>query len=362
MDADKRAAYETLYECLVTLAATMAPFTPYQSEAIYRNLVVKGLAGARHAARRERSPHVVPGAERGAHRQGALAHASRAVRDVVSLGLQVRTQGKLKVRQPLSVAKVILADPQLADRLAPYVDMMKDELNVLAVEIVTKGADEYVDVPREAELPDARPEGHGRAGAAAEEDMAAMSPADAQALVASVLANGKATVDGIEIEQADLEVAFDAKEGYAAAGERIGVVVLDTRLDDALRDLGYLRELLNRVQTARKEMRARLRRSHPREARRQRTRHANCKRTRGDDQERVSRGRARVGAPRCIERGAVARGRRRRRQGGDSGSRRRDRLCQERSLTPTPQSPDVATFGRAIGPIARDLFACVWYT
>jgi isoleucyl-tRNA synthetase len=81
-----------------------------------------------------------------------------------------------------------------------------------------------------------------------------MAPADAQALVASVLANGKATVDGIEIEQADLEVAFDAKEGYAAAGDRIGVVVLDTRLDDALRDLGYLRELLNRVQTARKEI------------------------------------------------------------------------------------------------------------
>jgi isoleucyl-tRNA synthetase len=84
--------------------------------------------------------------------------------------------------------------------------------------------------------------------------MTGMSPADAQALVASVLANGKATVDGIEIEQADVEVAFDAKEGYAAAGERIGVVVLDTRLDDGLRDLGYLRELLNRVQTARKEL------------------------------------------------------------------------------------------------------------
>src|SRR5262249_11338763 len=44
------------------------------------------------------------------------------------------------------------------------------------------------------------------------------------------------------------------KEGYAAAGDRVGVVVLDTRLDDALRDLGYLRELLSRIQTARKEM------------------------------------------------------------------------------------------------------------
>ena len=81
-----------------------------------------------------------------------------------------------------------------------------------------------------------------------------MPPAEAQALVATLLANGKATVHGVDVDREDVEVAFDAKEGYAAAGDRVGVVVLDTRLDDALRDLGYLRELLNRIQTARKDM------------------------------------------------------------------------------------------------------------
>jgi len=251
MDADKRAAYETLYECLVTLAATMAPFTPYQSEAIYRNLVGKGLAGTNRAE----SVHLTSFPEPNvALIDKTLSHTLTAVRDVVSLGLQVRTQGKLKVRQPLSVAKVILADPQLAERLAPYVDMMKDELNVLAVELVTKGADEYVTYRVKPNFRTLGQKGMGAQAQQLKKYMASMSPADAQALVASVLANGKATVDGIEIEQVDLEVAFDAKEGYAAAGERIGVVVLDTRLDDGLRDLGYLRELLNRVQTARKEM------------------------------------------------------------------------------------------------------------
>jgi len=183
-----------------------------------------------------------------------LSSTLKAVRDVVSLGLQVRTQGKLKVRQPLSVAKVILADTQLADRLAPYVDMMKDELNVLAVEIVTKGADEYVTYRVKPNFRTLGQKGMGAQAQQLKKFMAGMSAVDAQQLVADVLANGKATVDLIEIEQADLEVAFDAKEGYAAAGERIGVVVLDTRLNDELRDLGYLRELLNRVQTARKEM------------------------------------------------------------------------------------------------------------
>ena len=254
MDADKRAAYETLYECLVTLAATMAPFTPYQSEAIYRNLVVKG-RGPETGTPRAESVHLTSFPEPNVSLiDKALSHTLTAVRDVVSLGLQVRTQGKLKVRQPLSVAKVILADPQLADRLTPYVDMMKDELNVLAVEIVTKGADEYVTYRVKPNFRTLGQKGMGAQAQQLKKHMTGMSPADAQALVASVLANGKATVDGIEIEQADLEVAFDAKEGYAAAGERIGVVVLDTRLDDTLRDLGYLRELLNRVQTARKEL------------------------------------------------------------------------------------------------------------
>ena len=254
MDADKRAAYETLYESLVTLAGVMAPFTPYQSDAMYRNLVVKG-AGAGKAAAGSESVHLTAFPEANAALvDKTLSSTLKAVRDVVSLGLQVRTQGKLKVRQPLSVAKVILADTQLADRLAPYVDMMKDELNVLAVEIVTKGADEYVTYRVKPNFRTLGQKGMGAQAQQLKKFMAGMSAVDAQQLVAEVLANGKATVDLIEIEQADLEVAFDAKEGYAAAGERIGVVVLDTRLNDELRDLGYLREMLSRVQTARKEM------------------------------------------------------------------------------------------------------------
>jgi isoleucyl-tRNA synthetase len=249
-DADKRAAYETLYEALTTLAGVMAPFTPYQSEAIYRNLVVKG----KQAAGAE-SVHLTTFPEANlALVDRQLSQTLEAVRDVVSLGLQVRTHGKLKVRQPLSVAKIILADPKLADRLAPYREMMKNELNVLAVEIVTEGADEYVTYRVKPNFRTLGQKGMGAQAQQLKKFMTGMSAADAQALVASVLASGGATVDGVAIEQADLEVAFDAKEGYAAAGERIGVVVLDTRLNDELRDLGYLRELQNRIQTARKEI------------------------------------------------------------------------------------------------------------
>jgi len=252
IDDDKRAAYETLYECLVTLAGVMAPFTPYMAEGIYRNLVVRGMAGGSEVAE---SVHLTsfPSADATLIDQG-LSQTIRAVRDLVSLGLQVRTQAKLKVRQPLSVAKLVLADPKLADRLAPYVDMMKDELNVLAVELVTEGAAEYVSYRVKPNFRTLGQKGMGKEAQELKKAMTAMSPAEAEALVAKVLADGKAVVSGYPIDREDLEVAFEAREGYAAAGERIGVVVLDTRLDDHLRDLGYLRELLNRVQTARKEM------------------------------------------------------------------------------------------------------------
>ena len=59
---------------------------------------------------------------------------------------------------------------------------------------------------------------------------------------------------GVELSADDVEVSCEAHEGFAAAGDRVGVVVLDTRLTDELRDLGFVRELLNRVQAARKDM------------------------------------------------------------------------------------------------------------
>ncbi len=249
LGADKRAAYETLWECLVTLAQVMAPFTPYLSDSIWRNLAVKG------AGRDEQSVHLTswptPNAALVDH---ALSRTIKTVRDLVSLGLQVRTQAKLKVRQPLSVAKLILADATLADRLSAYVPMIKDELNVLNVEVLVSDADQYVTYKVKPNFRTLGQKGMGKQAQDLKKSMGTMPPADAQALVATLLADGKANVHGVDVDREDVEVAFDAKEGYAAAGDRVGVVVLDTRLDDALRDLGYLRELLNRIQTARKEM------------------------------------------------------------------------------------------------------------
>jgi isoleucyl-tRNA synthetase len=62
------------------------------------------------------------------------------------------------------------------------------------------------------------------------------------------------TLDGVALQRPDVDIEFVAREGFAAAGDRVGVVVLDTRIDQPLRDLGLLRELQNRIQAIRKEM------------------------------------------------------------------------------------------------------------
>ena len=250
LGADKRAAYETLWTVLTTLARVMAPFTPYMSDSIWRNLAVKGIGGDT-----PESVHLTSWPEVDASLiDKGLSHIITTVRDLVSLGLQVRTQAKLKVRQPLSMARLILADATLADRLTPYLPMVADELNVLQAVVLVSDADQYVSYKVKPNFRTLGQKGMGKQAQDLKKSMGGMPPAEAQALVAKLLADGKADVHGVSVEREDVEVAFDAKEGYAAAGDRVGVVVLDTRLDDTLRDLGYLREILNRIQTARKDL------------------------------------------------------------------------------------------------------------
>ena len=262
-DDDKRSAYATLYESLVTLAKVIAPFTPYAAEAIYQNLVVRpGVPGAAESVHLEDWPEADVAAidER-------LSRKVETVRAFVSLGLQVRTQAKLKVRQPLRAARIITASPDVIDGSASR--MLVEELNVVE-DVHVHGVDR-------------KPEGSGRdeavldAGAfvefrvkpsfrslgqrglskeaqALKKTMGKMSSAEAGVVASRIMAGETVTLEGVELRRDDVEVEFVAKEGFAAAGDRTGVVVLDTRMDEELRELGFMRELQNRVQTIRKEM------------------------------------------------------------------------------------------------------------
>jgi len=259
-DDDKRSAYETLYECLVTITRLSAPFTPYMAEAMYQNLVVRpgarqhdgqrpGVEGARQSVHLEDWPEV----DAAAIDEG-LSKKIETVRAFVSLGLQVRTQAKIKVRQPLRAASIVTANPDVVDASAAR--QLMEELNVVR-DVETYGvenADRYVEFRVKPSFRSLGQRGLGKEAQALKKTMAAYSSAQAGALASTLMAGGRATVDGVELGRDDVEVEFVAKEGFAAAGDRVGVVVLDTRIDEELRELGLLRELQNRIQTIRKEM------------------------------------------------------------------------------------------------------------
>jgi isoleucyl-tRNA synthetase len=248
-DDDKRSAYETLYTTLVTLAKLIAPFTPYAAEGMYQNLVVgPGVSGARESVHLEDWPE----ADLSAIDEKLSARVD-TVRALVSIGLQVRTQAKLRVRQPLRSARIVTA--RLDDIDASSREQLGEELNTLSIEVVPlEQASQYVTFRVKPNFRTLGQRGLGKEAQALKKTMAALAESAAGDLAAKVMAGTPVTVDGVTLGREDVEVELVAKEGFAAAGDRAGVVVLDTRLDDELRDLGFLRELQNRVQTIRKEM------------------------------------------------------------------------------------------------------------
>ena len=248
---DKNDAYFTLYESLVTLSRLIAPFTPFLAEELHQNLARRPFPDTA-----PESVHLAayPEPDLGAVDE-PLAREMRAIRELVSLGLQVRTLNKLKVRQPLDRADLIVSDRALADALRAHEALVREELNVHEVRWLAPG-EERGEV-RYVLKPNFRALGP-KLGKKVQIAKQVLARADAAALRASLATHGKVTIDlegePVELGPEEIEVVVEASEGFAAAGGRAGVVVLHTALTDALRDEGLGREILSRVQGLRKEL------------------------------------------------------------------------------------------------------------
>ncbi|MEZ4233152.1 MAG: DUF5915 domain-containing protein [Polyangiaceae bacterium] len=250
LEQDKRDAYATLYESLVSVSKLIAPFVPFFAEEMHQNLVVAaGLPGGKESVHLEDYPLVDEAAI-----DAGLAEEMAAVREIVSLGLSVRSAGKLKVRQPLSRADVVLNDASLKERIESYTPLILEELNVQELRTMHPGHEEGA-VSFNVN-PNFRALGP-RLGKRVQEVKQALAKADGNALFSELAQHGKVAVnlDGEVIELSGDEIAINvsAAEGFAAETGKVGVVVLHTVLTEALIDDGYLREVTSRVQAARKE-------------------------------------------------------------------------------------------------------------
>ena len=252
-DDDKRQAFHVLYECLVEVTKLIAPFVPFLAERMWQSLVV---APARHfvleAPESVHLARIEPA--RSSRFDEVLSLRIEAIRGIVSTGLQVRAAHKLKVRQPLRTAHVVVSSGRAAHDLQRGEAMIRDELNVLEVKFhaVAEGA-RFVTSSLKPNFRSLGQRGLGREAQAMKKRFAALDAAESFALYESLARGESVCFDGVDLRPEDVEIALVARDGFAAARGAGGVVVLETTLDDELRTMGFLRELQNRVQSARKE-------------------------------------------------------------------------------------------------------------
>jgi isoleucyl-tRNA synthetase len=250
LEADKLAAYATLYHALTTIVRLAAPFIPFLTEEMYQNLVLG--AGVDGPA----SVHLTdyPEVDASAIDQ-RLAEDMAAVREIVSLGLSVRTHNKLKVRQPLDRADVVFNDAELPARMAAYREPMREELNVHELGFMYPGHDRGAVTFRIK--PNFRALGP-RLGKRVQAVKRLLEAADGARLHHELNQQGRLRLElegePLDLSPDEVEVVVEAAPGFAAETGKVGVIVLHTTLTEELIDEGILREVISRIQTTRKEL------------------------------------------------------------------------------------------------------------
>ncbi|CAN5121828.1 isoleucine--tRNA ligase [soil metagenome] len=230
-DADKVAAYDTLYTVLVTLCRTLAPFLPFLTDHIHRALVDG------------ESVHLQDWPDASAFAfDAALVERMDLARSVTSAAASVRTAKNLRNRLPL--AELNIAHPRHAI-LKPLAAVIREEANVKAIAI----ADDPAKFGSEVLAVNARLLGK-RLPAAMKDILAAASAGKW-----TRLGDGAVDVADQRIEKDEYEVRFQAAPGIAAApfDGSAGVVVLDTHVTPELEQEGLARDFIRLVQVARKD-------------------------------------------------------------------------------------------------------------
>lgn len=247
---DKRDAYVTLHEALVTTALLIAPFVPFVAEEMYQNLVVgAGLAQAKLSVHLASYPEI--------HSElidEALAREMRAVRDIVSLGLSVRTANKLPVLQPLEQADIVFNDSSLMHAVRAHLDLIEEELNVKQVRLMFQVHEQGAVTFRiKANFRALGP----RLGKNVQAVKQALEKGDGGELFASLAKEGSCEVlvngEAVKLDRTEVEVVVEAQSGFAAETGRVGVIVVHTTLTENLIDDGLLRRLIRRIQESRKK-------------------------------------------------------------------------------------------------------------
>jgi len=243
MEQDKINAYMTLYTALVTIAKAAAPMIPFMTEDIYRNLVCSLDASAPESVHLCDFPEVQK-----EHIDKKLEADMEVVLEAVVLGRACRNTANIKNRQPIG-KMFVKADAALSQF---YLDIIKDELNVKEAELT----EDVSALTTYSFKPQLKTLGRrfGKNINAVREILAGL---DGQAAMAELKEKGTLTiqVEGVDeaLAEEDLLIEAAQMEGYVSNSDHGVTVVLDTNLTPELLEEGFVREVISKVQTMRKD-------------------------------------------------------------------------------------------------------------
>ena len=243
MTADKEAAYMTLYTVLKTMALISAPFTPFMSETMYQNMVRtvdKSAPESIHLCDWPKKDESFIDPE--------LEANMAAVLDIVVLGRSARNAANIKNRQP--VASMYVQGKALPDM---YVSIIADELNVKEVKFVDD-ASSFISYRVKPQLKTLGPR-YGKLLPKINQYLAGEGVGNAVVATHNRGESYKFDIDGTEISLAaeDVLVSTEENAGFVTVTEHDLSVVLDTNLTPELIEEGFVREIVSKVQTMRKE-------------------------------------------------------------------------------------------------------------
>ncbi len=242
MNADKQAAYDTLYTCLVTVAQLMTPNAPFYGDKLYRDLV------------NGESVHIsnwptVNEAMIDKHLEDCMQLAQQAS----SMILALRRRAEKKVRQPLAKAVIPAPDAETLANLQYVAELIKNEVNVKELQVVSKAESEIQLVkkikPNFKTL--------GKKFGKLMKELAAAITAMSQEQINAFEAAGKAelalSTETVTVEIEDVDILTEDMPGWLVANEGLLTIALDIEVSEELLQEGIARELVNRIQNIRKQ-------------------------------------------------------------------------------------------------------------
>ncbi len=246
MNVDKQAAYETLYECLLSLSQLMSSFAPFYADWMYKNLTEAGESG-------KESVHLTDWISADTALINTDLEASMDLaQNISSLVHSLRKKEKLKVRQPLQRILVPVLSKKVQAQIEHVEELIKTEVNIKEVEYLDDASGIFV-----KNVKPNLPVLGKKLGPKLRLVNAAIS-AWSQAEIAQLEREGKLEIT-VENEPMDIlleEVLITTQDipGWSVASDQGLTVALDVNLTDELKQEGVARDLVNRIQNLRKDM------------------------------------------------------------------------------------------------------------